>query len=343
MRSVTCFVTFSLLAFFAAVSVAQDLNSADAHLISERPTETGEATVIHVSLYVIDIASIDDAGQEFSLDMFVNVAWRDSRLGLPADKRSGESRTLPLSEVWSPRALIVNDRGISPQLPMIVEVDDLGNVQYRQRLSGELAVDFELHEFPFDTQRLPIDIVSYQYSPENVRFESKIVGSRDEGDFSAEGWRFRILEPELGEFSIPAAGIVRPRLTYVIEAQRVSRFYLLTMFLPVSLIVFMSWTAFWLQPDLVPSRVGISTASIFSLIAFGYSIRASLPHISYMTRADIFVTGCMLLVFLALGAAVLGSRWASADEMQRALRVNAITRWLYIALFGVVAVSTMVL
>jgi hypothetical protein len=109
------------------------------------------------------------------------------------------------------------------------------------------------------------------------------------------------------------------------------------MFLPVSLIIFMSWTAFWLQPDLVPSRIGISTASIFSLIAFGFSIRLSLPHISYLTRADMFVTGCMLLVFLALGAAVIGSRWASGDNMKKAVRFNAIMRWLYVALFGLVA------
>jgi hypothetical protein len=146
-----------------------------------------------------------------------------------------------------------------------------------------------------------------------------------------------LLKPASGEFSIAEAGIVRPRLTFVVEAQRSVRYYLFTMFLPVSLIIFMSWTAFWLQPDLVPSRIGISTASIFSLIAFGFSIRLSLPHISYLTRADMFVTGCMLLVFLALGAAVIGSRWASGDNMKKAVRFNAIMRWLYVALFGLVA------
>jgi hypothetical protein len=113
------------------------------------------------------------------------------------------------------------------------------------------------------------------------------------------------------------------------------------MFLPMSLIVFMSWTVFWLQPDIVPARIGISTASIFSLLALGFSMRLSLPAVSYMTRADIFVIGCTLLVFVALGVAVIGSRWASADRMEQALRLNAIARWTYVGLFGLIATFTM--
>jgi len=115
------------------------------------------------------------------------------------------------------------------------------------------------------------------------------------------------------------------------------------MFLPMSLIVFMSWTAFWIQPNIVPPRIAISTASIFSLIAFGFSVRLSLPRVSYLTRADIFVIGCTLLVFLALGAAVVGSRWASADKMEQAVRLNAAIRWIYVGLFVVVVTSTVII
>ena len=99
--------------------------------------------------------------------------------------------------------------------------------------------------------------------------------------------------------------------------------------------------ALWLQPDIVPARIGISTASIFSLLALGFSIRLRLPAVSYMTRADIFVIGCTLLVFVALGVAVIGSRWASSDRMEQALRLNAIARWAYVGLFGLVATIAM--
>jgi hypothetical protein len=55
-----------------------------------------------------------------------------------------------------------------------------------------------------------------------------------------------------------------------------------------------------------------------------------------MTRADLFVIGCTLLIFVALGVAVIGSRWANSDRMEQALRLNSVARWVYVGLFGIV-------
>ena len=326
-----------VFAHFSTVLGAQGLESTDVRLINERPNSSGEPTLVTFGIYIFDIDEIDDVNQRFSVDMFTIITWHDPRLALPENKRVGQTRSLPLNEIWAPLGLVVNDRGLSRQLPQVANVDDLGNVVYRQRLSGELAVALALKDFPFDKQRLPIDFVSYQHSPDEVKFSINPDIRGDPGLFSAAGWQMRIVEPEYGEFTVPAAGLVRPRLTYYIEAHRNAQYYLLTMFLPMSLIVFMSWTVFWLQPDIVPARIGISTASIFSLLALGFSIRLSLPAVSYMTRADLFVIGCTLLVFVALGVAVIGSRWASSDRMEQAMRINAVARWVYVGLFVLVA------
>jgi hypothetical protein len=330
------------VALFSTNLGAQGLEPTDLRLVTERPNASGEATLVTFGILIIDIDEIDDVNQRFSVDMFTIVTWHDPRLALPENERVGGNRPIPLDEIWTPRGLIVNDRGLSTQLPRSANIDDLGNVVYRQRWSGELAVALELKDFPFDKQRLPIDFVSYRYSPDEVRFLVNTEFRGDSESFSAAGWQMNIVEPEYGEFTIPAAGLVRPRLTYYIEAQRNAQYYLLTMLLPMSLIVFMSWTVFWLQPDIVPARIGISTASIFSLLALGFSIRLSLPEVSYMTRADLFVIGCTLLVFVALGVAVIGSRWASADRMKEALRLNAVARWVYVVLFGLVATIAMI-
>ena len=328
---------------FSTALGAQSLESIDLRLVAERPNPAGVATPVTLGIFLFDIDQVDDVNQRFGVDMFMAVTWNDPRLALPEDERNDQKRSLPMNEIWTPRGMIVNDRGLSAQLPRIADIDDLGNVVYRQRLSGELAVALELREFPFDKQRLPIDFISYIYSPDEVSLSLNTDISADAGSFSAAGWRLKILEPEYGEFTIPAIGVVRSRLTYYIEAQRNAQYYLLTMFLPMSLIVFMSWTAFWLQPDIVPARIGISTASIFSLLALGFSIRLSLPAVSYMTRADLFVIGCTLLVFVALGVAVIGSRWANSGRMEHALRLNAIARWAYLGLFCIVVTIAMMM
>jgi hypothetical protein len=106
---------------------------------------------------------------------------------------------------------------------------------------------------------------------------------------------------------------------------------------PLILIVFMAWTVFWIDPTLLPPQVGIATSSVLTLIAFNLSLGYLLPRISYLTRADRFILGCSVLVFLALGETVLTSRLAKTDRYDAALRVDRWSRWLYLAALAVIA------
>jgi hypothetical protein len=310
-------------------------------LIGERPSINGEATVIEVGVFIIDIDEIDDVNQRFGIDLFLLARWYDPRLELPAEQKRGQTRFLALDEVWTPGVLVLNNRGLTAQLKEGVKVDDMGNVWFQNRLSGQLAANLEFRDFPFDVQRLPVDIVSYEHSADEMTFSvhSELFSQADE--FSIEGWRLKTLETELSYFTAPASQQEYPRLTFVVEATRDSEYYVLTMLVPMALIIFMAWTVFWLQPNMVPPRIAISTASIFSLIALGVSIRLGLPKVSYLTKADIFVLGCTLMVFIALAVAVLGSRWANSERMEQAMKANAIARWVYMILFFVVAYAAL--
>jgi hypothetical protein len=321
---------------FAAVD---GLAAKDASLTGERPDVGGPPTVINIGVHLFDVDDIDDARQRFSVDILIDVSWNDPRLALPKRKREGLYRSVALDDIWSPRGLVVNDRGLKRNLPRVVEIDDLGNVRFQQRLFGELALDLNFQEFPFDVQYLPIDIVSYRESIDEMQFVYDEKYSGHSESFSVEGWQLKVLEPKIGEYKTPSSRVAYPRFTYVIGATRDTQYYVLTVFLPMTFIMLMAWSVFWLQPDIIPARISISTAAIFSFIAFGFSIRSNLPAVSYMTRADLFVMGCTFLVFIALAVAVSGSRLANSDRMDQALRINAIARWVYLLLFLMTALT----
>lgn len=327
-------VALALLSVQASASVPAIPEPA---LLGERPTLNGEPTVVDLSVFVIDVDEIDDVNQRFSIDLFVVARWQDPRLALPEMERTGKERFMSIDDVWTPRVLLINDRGLTNQLREGVEVDDFGNMKYKNRMTGELKVNLEFQRFPFDVQRLPIDIVSYEYTVDEMQFSIDSTVVDQSAEFSIEGWHLRQLGPVIDTFVTPVDKTQLPRVTYIIEAKRDSDYYVLTMLIPMSLIIFMAWTVFWLQPQIVPPRIAISTASIFSLIALGVSMRLGLPKVSYLTMADIFVMGCTLMVFIALAVAVIGSRWANSDRMEQALRINAIARWVYMFLFAVVA------
>ena len=159
-----------LLALYGGCLLAQGLGSADNRLVGERPNAAGEPTPITVGVLFLDIAEINAVQQQFNADMFFRITWQDERLALPNDQRTGQTRIVSREQVWTPKGLIINDRGLKTQLPLVVDVDDLGNVRYRQRVIGTLSFKAHLKDFPFDVQQLPVDFVSYAYSPDEIRF-----------------------------------------------------------------------------------------------------------------------------------------------------------------------------
>ena len=104
----------------------------------------------------------------------------------------------------------------------------------------------------------------------------------------------------------------------------------------------MSWAVFWINPRYLPAQVGVSTSAVLTLIAFQFSLGYLLPKVSYLTRADQFVMGSALLVFLAFGEALLTASLADRDKSELAHRVDAGSRLLFPLAFIVVVVASFV-
>jgi hypothetical protein len=111
---------------------------------------------------------------------------------------------------------------------------------------------------------------------------------------------------------------------------------------PLSLIVLMAWSVFWMDPHAYVPQITVGTSSIFTLIAFQLSIAETLPHLSYLTNADKLVLAATLLVFFALGQAVLTSRLAQRNELELARRLDTVGRWLYPLLYLLAAIVAFV-
>jgi len=87
--------------------------------------------------------------------------------------------------------------------------------------------------------------------------------------------------------------------------------------------------------------MGMSTATVFSLIALGVSFRLSLPQIDYLTRADRFVMYSTLLVLLSLAITVIATRWINDDKESAAARLTVVTRWGFPLVFAVIILLTL--
>ena len=330
-------VALTAAGVLATPVTAQTLTDAE---VGSRPNADGPADIVKVRFGLVDIVSIDDRQQQFNVDAFVELQWHDPRLADPSLGKS-ELRTMAGSRIWTPRLLILNNRGLQHLLPDVVSVDHRGNVVLRQRLAGPLATDLKLRDFPFDTQDLVIDVVSYQYTPKELVFDDGSEIIANPGEFRSKGWTFEVLEPEYSEYRLVEDGEGTSLLRFTIRSERRSGFYVLTLALPMTLVLFLAWLVHWLPPTVIPPRIGMSSATVFSVIALGVSVRLTLPAIDYLTRADRFVVFTTLLVALSLAVTVLTSTWASGEKEEAAERLSRRMRYLFPMTYAAIIVLTL--
>lgn len=300
-----------------------------------RPDADGKATRVTVGVYLIDLQSIDDSAQFFQADILLSVTWQDPRLVSGAGVESLAGCRPGLDEVWNPRLILVNERDVRRLFDDGVSIAPDGTVGYVQRLQGEFTLALELRDFPFDRQEVLFEIVSRGYAPEEVELLSHVIG----GEFG----RLTITDWDVGEgYAVVEPRYIEPRDRYIagisfrLPTQRRLGFYLLKTFLPLTLIVWMSWAVFWIQPGLLPPQIGVATSSVLTLIAFQFSLGYMLPRLSYLTRADRFLIGSTLLVFFAFGEAIWTSYLATHGREAQAVRIDRASRILSPACFVVV-------
>ncbi len=293
-----------------------------------RPDPESTPTKVRIGLFLIDLNAINDAEQSFEADIFLSATWQDTRLVSGLEVPSVAGCKLALGEVWSPRILFVNERDVRRRFDEAVSVEADGTVMYLQRLQGEFTTGLQLRDFPFDSHELSLDIVSRAYFPEEIEFVPDAAGGRL-GELTITDW-------DIGQgIAVVEPRYIEPRDWYLAgisfrwPAERRVGFYLMKTFLPLTLIVCMSWAVFWIQPGLLPPQIGVATSAVLTLIAFQFSLGYILPRLSYLTRADRFLIGSTLLVFLAFGEALWTSYLATHDREPRAVRIDRVSRILF--------------
>ena len=298
-------------------------------ILQTRPVpEDGGPTPVFVAVGILDIDEISSAAQNFSANVFFSIRWFDPRL---AHHGPGDE-VHPISEVWSPSFLIVNEQRAWDSLAKSVRVSPEGEVVYVQRLWGMFSQPLDMHEFPFDTQEFSLVLASTRYHPEELAItEDPKSSSGIAPEFSLPDWE--ILDWELDFTPYQAFGIARTAASYGIRlhARRYTSHYVLKVILPLVLIVTMSWIVFWIDPAEIGVQIGVATTSMLTLIAYRFMVGSEVPIVPYLTRMDLFIFGSTILVYASLMQAVSTSLLARENKTGLArsmdLGCRIISRW----------------
>lgn len=297
--------------------------------LKNRPDADKGPTTIQVGVFVFDLVGIDTVKEEFTLDFLLQATWEDPRLGKLVRNAGQQVCEVPLEEIWQPAMIMVNRRTLRGELPRELYAHADGAVIVRQRYLGTFSAKLDLTNFPRDTQTLHISFVSLAHTSDELKFE--FVSGGGETAFSENGWSASPGRVTTGAYEIDLLRgkdtldtVHLARADYELEVHRHFRYYIWKVYIPLTLIVIISWTVFWIDPSQLGPQVGIGSGMTLSVVAFLFSLQSLLPQIPYLTRLDLYVYTTLIFVFLAFIEALITCMLASRGKESVARRTD---RW----------------
>ena len=78
-------------------------------------------------------------------------------------------------------------------------------------------------------------------------------------------------------------------ITLEFGIERKSGYYIAKIILPILLILIICWSAVWIDPKEIESRLTIKIVCLLSLIAYNFVIDSDLPKLEYLTIMDYII------------------------------------------------------
>ena len=129
------------------------------------------------------------------------------------------------------------------------------------------------------------------------------------------------------------------RYSFGFTANRHLSFYIFRIFVPLGIIILMSWVIFFLKD--YGKRVEAASANLLIFIAFNFTISSDLPRLGYLTFLDTMLVSTFFVTGLVLMFNVYLKRLEVEGKRNVAHRIDQYTLWIYpvayIVAFGLVS------
>jgi hypothetical protein len=247
-----------LVAFLAFGEVSAPVPPAAANDLLRPPPHKDKPIPVLVAIHVTNLTDIDEVTERFNLMFYMFVQWEDPRLAFePTDPQQHFHYYQP-NEVWHPKLDLVNGVSARTISDSSIKVTPQGKVLYTERASAQLSTRFHLRRFPFDRQALQIIIHPFIGQAHLVSLSSDqgyTWISQEEAIYSSLAeWQLMGIKSQAGPVSTSKIEPVSEARFEVVVKRRYA-YYVWKIFLPLLLIVALSWTVYWIDTRDLNSQV----------------------------------------------------------------------------------------
>lgn len=296
---------------------------------------------VKTGLKILRISAVDSANENFSIVGSMRMDWTDPDLAFSPDSCNCSVKLYSekefdrfLAEVGSqwPAFTFFNQLGNRWVQSRAAAIWPDGSARYAEHFNTTFQADFDFRQYPFDTQTFPIylDLLygTSVYSMTELPGYSEIDPAHGEDEFIIPD-----LTTTASTVAPSAANSPVSRLTFSFSAPRHLNYYLLQVFLPIILIILISWFTFFLRD--YTRRIEAAAANILLFIAFSWSLADNYPRLGYLTFLDAIMTVTFAVNVLVLLYNVFMKRLETEGKAERVQRIDNVLDWAYPLLYAV--------
>jgi len=292
---------FIFWAPFASAQSGERLHS------SRQTVSPAKPYAVDIGVQINQITEINQKAENFQVVGNMRLEWDEPNLAFDAAEHGRKFKIYTLESfakyvdeqgIFAPGFFVQNQQGRRFTQGAEVIIFDDGHVIYLERFTVTLqAPEFDFIRHPFDSQKfflhvdalLPVDFVRFEPLEEYSQLGSQL---------GEEEWVIENSWTTIDEVA-GITGKPTSRFSFGFEASRHLNYYFLRIFLPLVIIILVSWFTFFLND--YSKRVDMAVANLLVFVAFNFTISNDLPRLGYLT----FIDAIMFVTFVFSGLVVL--------------------------------------
>jgi hypothetical protein len=307
-----------VLAFAGRAELEETATEAAPSALTSLPTGKGLPVVVLMGLRYVEVDSIDETEAAYTATVDLRLRWQDLRLQYPPESAPqgflefrDDAAAAKIAEIWTPVVSLQNLSGEPTQQMRALRIFPDGRVEMMVRTTGTFETPFEVERFPFDRQRLQVEVVSRRESIEQLSLEFE----QDDLDFSQAPETSELREWVPGVVSLKRDAVsgwygeYLSRVTVTLAMQRRAGSSAALIFIPLLASLLIPLLAIWLnrleegefQIEAF-EQANVIVGGLFAVIALNFTLNAEYGTLG---STDNTVRRLFALNYLALALSLI--------------------------------------
>ena len=297
---------FTLILYFILILPSQSFGQITKRFLYKDCAVTEEMgeipEEIFVEIYPIIISKIDELESAYEYQFYLGYSFEIDR-NLPYCFFESES----LKEgIFNPYFEFMNAIDIERTTSFGVEIED-NEVYVEARYKGKIKGSFDFTLYPFDKQKLHLDISStYSRDDFSIQLEDQKNSLLDK--LEVQGWDKVNFNNQILTEKWDQDDEEYDLIRYEIELKRQVFSISLRLFLPLLVIVSLNFLSLILERNDFETKVDIQLAALIAIAAYSILMDTKIPDLPYLTIADTFIALSFFSSAFILALSILKKR-----------------------------------